>query len=523
MQINWRPRSLFGKLLLAHLIVILITLLAIGIYFSYLVEKYFSSAHEWEITGQVEKIAEMLAMEFRAGNYEEVEKMSETLALSTDAKIRIIDEQKNNVVISIPQEGDFEPGVDLEPNEIDFILQGDSLSKKIYGPVLQRQLVAMPIFKEALVEEDEEEPTIPEVIGAIIVSAPLTSIKATVTQISRLVLYSFFFAAIVAGLLAFSLAKTISRPLQAMNRAARDMVKGNFRSRINVSDTGELGQLAATFNQAVEEVNKTVQEQKRLQALQQNLVANVSHDFRAPLTSIQGFAEAILEGFIREDEKEKYLRIILSNTLHLKRLVDDLLEFASIESGHARLRWEEVSPYRMAKRALDTVFPKARDKQIRLDYAAGESLPTIWGDNNKLYRVLVNLLENAIAYTPEGGKVLLQSWLDGENENIIFAVSDNGIGIPPEEIPYIWERFHKVDKARNRAQRGKGLGLSIVRKLVGLHHGQVKVESEPGKGSTFFVILPAMSKSRPDENASSNMMAVKESDETSTNGIKRVN
>ena len=525
MQINWRPRSLFGKLLLAHLIVILITLLAIGIYFSYLVEKYFSSAHEWEITGQVEKIAEMLAMEFRAGNYEEVEKMSETLALSTDAKIRIIDEQKNNVVISIPQEGDFEPGVDLEPNEIDFILQGDSLSKKIYGPVLQRQLVAMPIFKEAPVEKDEEElvAVVPEVIGVIIVSAPLTSIKATITQISRLVLYSFFFAAIVAGMLAFSLAKTISRPLQAMTRAARDMVKGNFRSCINISDTGELGQLAATFNQAVEEVNKTVQEQKRLQALQQNLVTNVSHDFRAPLTSIQGFAEAILEGFIREDEKEKYLRIILSNTLHLKRLVDDLLEFASIESGHARLRWEEVSPYRMAKRALDTVFPKARDKQIRLDYAAGESLPTIWGDNNKLYRVLVNLLENAIAYTPEGGKVLLQSWLDGENENIIFAVSDNGIGIPPEEIPYIWERFHKVDKARNRAQRGKGLGLSIVRKLVGLHHGQVKVESEPGKGSTFFVILPAMSKSRPDENASSNMMAVKESDETSTNGIKRVN
>ena len=206
-------------------------------------------------------------------------------------------------MISIPQEGDVEPGVDLEPNEIDFILQGDSLSK-IYGPVLQRQLVAMPIFKEALWKKTKKNLAIPEVIGVIIVSAPLTSIKATITQISRLVLYSFFFAAIVAGMLAFSLAKTISRPLQAMTRAARDMVKGNFRSCINISDTGELGQLAATFNQAVEEVNKTVQEQKRLQALQQNLVTNVSHDFRAPLTSIQGFAEAILEGFIREDEKE---------------------------------------------------------------------------------------------------------------------------------------------------------------------------------------------------------------------------
>ena len=206
MKFKWHPQSLFGKLLVAHLIVILITLLSIGIYFSYLVEKYFSSAHEWEITSQVEKIAEMLAAEFKIGDYEEVRKMSQTLSHSMDTKIRIIDDQNNDVVITMPQEGSVGRGIDLEPNEIEFILQGDSLSKKIYGPVLQRQLVAMPIFKGSTEISDENmevDSAMPEVIGAIIVSAPLTSIKATVAQISRLVLYSFSLLPLSPGYLHF--------------------------------------------------------------------------------------------------------------------------------------------------------------------------------------------------------------------------------------------------------------------------------------------------------------------------------
>lgn len=491
MPTKWRPQSLFGKLLAAHLVVILVTLVAIAFFFSYLVEKYFFNAHEWELTDQAEKITEMLALEFQKGNYEEVRKMSRTLALSMGVRIRAIDKNKNEIIV-IPQEDSIEPDVDIDPKEISHVLEGGNLSKKVYGPALQRLLVAMPILKEGAEENEEIDPS--EIIGAIIVSAPLTSIKATIAQISHLALFSFLFATIVAGLLAFSLAKTISRPLQAMTAAAREMAKGNFRSRIKINEIGELGQLAATFNQAVEEVNNTVREQKRLQALRQNLVASVSHEFRAPLTSIQGFVDAMLEGFIREEEREKYLKIILSNTLHLKRLFDELLELASIESGYVKLKWEEVSPYSLAERALDTVFPQAREKNIKLEYRYEDKLPNIWGDNDKLYGVLVNLLENAITYTPAGGRIELRSKRDKDNNRVIFTVSDNGIGIPPEEIPYIWERFHKVDKARNRAHKGKGLGLAIVKNLVQIHHGEVSVESIPEKGSTFSVMLPAVGK-----------------------------
>ena len=178
-------------------------------------------------------------------------------------------------------------------------------------------------------------------MGVITVNAPLTGITATIAQISRLTLYSGILAAVIAGILAFSLAKNISLPLQAMTKAARELVKGNFKSRIEVNTSGELQELAATFNQAVDEVEKTVAEQKRLQALQQNLVANVSHEFRAP-DFYTGFADAMLEGFVTEEERERYLRVILDNTLHLNRLVNDSLELSSLESGHVQFKWGSV-------------------------------------------------------------------------------------------------------------------------------------------------------------------------------------
>ena len=484
---KWGPKSLFAKLLAAHMIVIMITLATIGFLFSYLVDKYFFTAREWELHTQAEIVAEMLATEFKSGNNAEVEKMSQTLARSMDVKVRVIDEQQNQIVIAMPPEGETDESVGLEASEIDFVLQGADMSKKVVGPALQHLLVGMPIFTEEHGRDAEN----PEVIGAIIVSAPLASLKASVAQISSLALYSLLFATLVAGFFAFSLAKTISRPLQAMTSAALDMKLGNFRSRIDINDKGELGQLAATFNQAVEETNRTVHEQKRLQALRQNLVASVSHEFRAPLTSIQGFVDAMLEGFIREEEREKYMRVILSNTIHLNRLVDDLLELASIESGYVQLRWEEVLPYTLAERALDTVFPKAQEKKIKLKYNFDNDLPTIWGDSDRLYQIIINLLENAITYTSEGGTIVLEC-RQNSDEKIVFSVNDNGVGIPPEEIPYIWERFYKVDKSRNRANKGKGLGLAIVRELVHMHHGEVSVESIPGEGSTFSVILPLL-------------------------------
>ncbi|NLP18547.1 MAG: cell wall metabolism sensor histidine kinase WalK [Firmicutes bacterium] len=486
---KWKPASLFGKLLAAHLVVIVITMLAIGFFLTYLVEKYFFSAREYELVSKAENVAGMLAEEFHRGSFDEVEKMAQTLAYSLDMKIRVFTPDKEEMVIALPEDDPDEDEVGLESSEIDQVLEGNTMSKKMYGPGIQQLLVAMPVMQESQHELINSNGTPSKVIGVITVSAPLTGITATIAQISRLTFYSGILATIVAGILAFSLAKNISLPLQAMTKAARELVKGNFKSRIKVNTTGELQELAATFNQAVDEVERTVAEQKRLQALRQNLVANVSHEFRAPLTSIQGFADAMLEGFVTEEERERYLQVIIDNTLHLNRLVNDLLDLSSLESGHVQLTWGSICPRKLAAKALHSIESKAQEKNIDLEYHFSEELALVWGDENRLYQVLINLLENALTYTQPGGQISL---LIKEKDNkIIFTVKDDGCGIPPADLPHIWDRFYKVDKARNRAQKGKGLGLAIARELVHLHHGRVTASSTPGRGSSFSVLLPA--------------------------------
>lgn len=486
---KWRRGSLFFKLLSAHLFIVLITLLSVNFFLSHLVEEYFFSAREWELTAQAEKVAEVMEEEILTGNREEIKKVAGALALSMDVKIRVIDPaksprlQKEQVIVAAPRESEEETQLGLEQSEIEHVLQGNSLSKKVFGPEMQRLLVAIPVF-----ENTNSSSNPGNVISVITVSAPLAGVEATIAQISRMSTYSGLFAAAVAGILALSLAKTISNPLQVMTRAARELLQGNFSSRINVNTTGEMEELVATFNQAVEEIEKTVKEQKRLQNLQQNLVANVSHEFRAPLTSIQGFAEAILDGHVKEDEKENCLHIVLDNTRYLNRLVNDLLELSSIESGDIQLHWEHVSPISLAKRVVDSNQPKIQDKQIEMENQIDPNLPSIWGDEDRLFQVLNNLMENAIHYTPRGGTIKIKAV--HQNEEIVFSVQDNGPGIPSEDISHIWDRFYKVDKSRNRAHKGKGLGLCIVKELVHLHQGRVSVHSIPGKGSTFYVFLP---------------------------------
>ncbi len=485
-----KPGNLFFKLLGAHLLVVVITLLAVSLVFSYLAEEYFFSTREWELASQAEKVAEVLEEELRLENHEQVEKMASALAVSMNLKIRVIDAmegRRGEQIISVaPIEEEEETQLGLEQREVEYVLQGNSYSKKVFGPEMQRLLVALPVFQEEDGEGDSGNPA--DVIGVITVSAPLTGVQATVAHLSRLTTYSGLIAAAVAGVLALSLSKTISNPLRVMTRAARELVGGNFRSRINVTATGEMGELAATFNQAVDEMEKTVEEQKRLQELRQNLVANVSHEFRVPLTSIQGFAEAMLDGLVEEEEKEKCLRLILDNTFYVKRLVSDLLELSSIESGHIQLQWEKISTSRLMDRVIHSAQPKAKGKNISLEYEQKHLPSYVEADEDRLFQVLINLLENALTYTPPGGQIKVEA--REVEDNIVFMVRDSGAGIPAEDLPHIWERFYKVDKARNRAHKGKGLGLAITKELVHLHGGEVSVESAPGKGSTFYVYLP---------------------------------
>ncbi len=496
-----KPRTLFGKLMLSHLLIVALSLIIIGFFLTYLIEDYFFSAREWELAGQAQDAAYLVGEDLIANDLEGVQKTAETLAYSMNAKIRVLDRNRSSLYIFDPEldDGDGEEqdeeGVGLEEREIDHIFEGNMLSKKVYGPVLQRLLVAAPVvYKEGSLEEDlqvgtdsnsQEEP---KVIGAVTLSVPLLGVEETIAHISRLVLYSGIVGVAVAAVFSVTLSKTLTRPLQKINRAALDMASGNFECKIEEERDDEIGSLIKTFNYSVEQVQKYLDEQKRLEVLRRNLVANVSHELKAPLASVRGYSELMLDGYIDEKEKDKYLKTILDNSVHLSRLVDDLLTLSHLESGQLSLEKSEVSVEALVRWSFESVAPRGEAKGINLKLELEPSLPIINGDRHRLHEVLVNLLENALEYTPSGGTVTLG--VKSSNSQLIMIVKDTGRGIPEEEIQRIFERFYKVDKSRRRSEKGSGLGLAIARQLVELHGGQIKVESEVGKGSIFRVYLP---------------------------------
>ncbi len=491
-----KPRSLFGKLLVSHLLVVGLSLLIIGFSLTYLIENYFFSARELELVGQARDAAYLVGEDLVREDMEAVRKTAETLAFSMDAKIRVLNYNRLSVYTFDPktEDGDtyVEPdaGVGLEEREIDHVFRGNMLTKKVYGPVLQRILVAAPIFEEDYEPGPGSDDGRPEriVAGAVTISVPLRGIEDTIAQISRFILYSGFMGLLIAGIFAFTLSKTLTRPLQKINRAALDMAAGKFNCKIDDVPDDEIGGLIKTFNYSVEQVEKNLEEQKRLDKLRRNLVANVSHELKAPLASVRGYSELMLDGLIDESEKEKYLKIILDNSVHLSRLVDDLMTLSHLESGQLSLEQEEISIKNLANWSLESVFPRGEAKGIKLSLEIKDGLPTFKGDQHRLHEVLVNLLENAIMFTPAGGEVRLVVY--HHNSQLVMEVQDTGCGINEEELQNIFDRFYKVDKSRRRSTKGSGLGLAISKQLVELHKGKIEVESCHGKGSIFRVLLP---------------------------------
>lgn len=233
-----------------------------------------------------------------------------------------------------------------------------------------------------------------------------------------------------------------------------------------------------------------ISELRRLERVRRDFVANVSHEFKTPLTAIQGFAETLLGGALEDPQNSRrFLGIIREHATRLARLTDDLLKLSQAEAGRLELEMRPLSVNGLIDACLDTTRLKAEEKNLALTADYPPDLPLVRGDQACLREALQNLLDNAVQYTPPGGRVTIRAALvDGQ---VSIAVTDTGIGIPQADQERIFERFYRVDAARSRGVGGTGLGLSIARHLVEAHGGRIRVESEVGRGSTFTLFLPA--------------------------------
>jgi two-component system phosphate regulon sensor histidine kinase PhoR len=238
-----------------------------------------------------------------------------------------------------------------------------------------------------------------------------------------------------------------------------------------------------------------VTEIRRLEKMRSEFVANVSHELKTPVAAVKGFAETLLGGGVTDEKTARsFLQIIYDENERLNRLIGDILELSKIESKRVQLECSPVHLIEFFGSVLETLSKVAEKKKITLSADVPEEL-FIEGDEDKLRQIFMNLLSNAINYTQDGGNVRVIvaniQKADG-SESVRFTVSDTGMGIPRKDLPRIFERFYRVDKARSRSSGGTGLGLSIVKHLVELHHGSITVESDLGIGSSFILELPLL-------------------------------
>jgi len=281
----------------------------------------------------------------------------------------------------------------------------------------------------------------------------------------------------------------IRKSLAAQEQVTSEIVLGTVRPRSFVVTAAPV--LAANEPGAVLVLHE-ITELRRLERVRQDFVANVSHEFRTPLTAIQGFAETLLSGAIDDPEnRRRFVEIIRDHAGRLAALTEDLLKLSRIEAGELKLNFQPVQVEQLVASCLETAQLKASRKQLRLTVHFPSDLPSMRGDPNRLQEVLQNLLDNAVQYTPGGGKV--EVFASQSNGNVVVTVADNGIGIPQAEQDRIFERFYRVDTARSREVGGTGLGLSIARHIVEAHGGRIWVESAVGEGSQFHFSIPAYS------------------------------
>ena len=298
-------------------------------------------------------------------------------------------------------------------------------------------------------------------------------------SIGRFLLWGTLLAIAIALVFTFFLSRRISAPVKALALAAGRLGRGDLSQRVLLKDKGEMGELAHAFNSMATDL-------ERAEKMQRDMVADVAHELRTPLSNIRGYLEAIHDGVIRSDA-DAILSLNEEASL-LSRLVDDLQELSLAEAGALKLDCQTVDIGNVIKQTVATKQTQAAAKGVSLSTELPDRLPLVNIDSRRTSQVLRNLLENAIAHTGNGGSIAVSA--EEQNSQVKVSVTDTGEGIPAEDLPHIFERFYRVDKSRTRVTGGSGLGLTIARRLVEAQGGSIEVQSQPGKGSRFTFTVP---------------------------------
>jgi signal transduction histidine kinase len=460
-------RSIFSRLLLSHIAVILVTTVCFGIFISFLIREHVVENKRRELLAKGSVVVALIAPAIAGGH--------------TPNHLDLIGDLVGVNIWVINQQGTILAGktsnrwarISAEnPGQFEGVFAGTPQSwvRNARNQPDPSITVALPI-------------TGTQVPSVLFLSTPITGINQTVQALDRLLVLALLVGTLAATLLGFFIARSLTRPIANISKAAALFADGDYTSRTKATGNDEIGRLGQVFNGMAESLAYTEQNRR-------DFLANVSHELKTPVASIQALAEALHDGMVEKPEKQqRYLQTIVEESLHIDRLIRDLLDLAQLEAGELTVVPEKLDlsaylPNELAK--YDHLLAEKRLRAI-LDIPSG--LPLVLADAGRLSQVVANLLGNALRYSPDGAS--LDIAVKEVYSQIAVSVTDHGPGIPVVDQPHLWDRFYRVEKSRSRSAGGTGLGLAITKRLVTAMGGEISVYSVPGAGATFTFTLPA--------------------------------
>ncbi|MCM3588426.1 HAMP domain-containing histidine kinase [Mesobacillus maritimus] len=326
-------------------------------------------------------------------------------------------------------------------------------------------------------------------VGGILLTAPIEGTEEMITQINHYLFYAALIALGVSLLLSWLLSEVHVNRIKKIQAATSMVSSGNYHVNVPSSDFDEIGELAKDFNHMVDKINTSMEEIESLENRRRQFMADVSHEMRTPLTTISGVIEGLKNDMIPEEEREKGINLVSKETKRLIRLVNENLDYEKIRSNQVKLMKEEIELEELLEIIKEQLYLQAKEKgnEIFLDVEKGAM---VVADYDRILQILINITKNSIQFTTNG-TITLRGKMNGHDS--VIEIEDTGIGINSEEIEKIWRRFYKADLSRRTNPYGEfGLGLSIVKRLVEMHNGEITVKSEKNQGTKFTIRIPIL-------------------------------
>jgi signal transduction histidine kinase len=453
--------SLRFRLLIAFLSVILVTIGTVSLFISLRTSGEIGRFEERREEAQFARLLHSLtSYHFEQGDWTGIQSQVEKMGSLYGRRIVLTDE--NGVVVA-DSEGD--------------------LIGQTYQPPSSEEALLLPLVPPPPHPFLPPPPLTTEASGTVYIGRESSTDPTSPLFLSHSITQFIIWGGLIGGGVALAVTLILSRrilsPIKALTGAARRLGQGDFSQRLELKDRGEVGELARAFNSMASDL-------ERAEQLRRNMVADVAHELRTPISNIRGYLEAVNDGLMKADARA--IQSLNEESNRLSRLVDELQELSLAEAGELKLQCQTEDISRLIDQAIAAVQAQAAAKGVSVSTDLGEELPPVSIDSQRMAQVLHNLLDNAIAHTDRGDSVTVSAVR--KDDGVEVAVTDTGEGIPAEDLPNIFERFYRVDKSRTRATGGSGLGLTIAKRLVEAHGGSIEVRSEPGKGSRFTFTLP---------------------------------